>query len=148
MFASKHLRKLSVFNKVISDKPTVSEVLSSYLTQCSEPPWTSYFIKYSSIVDDQWGKSHFNWKVGESNYHILRTGCYPYIKYHCSKRAEQDLTVDDYFFRFIKVCNLGIPCLAYGIAAKFLIKHLEVVHTAKGPVTIYFLYPEDKGSRY
>lgn len=41
---------------------------------------------------------------------------------------------------------LGIPCLAYGIAAMFLIKHSEIVHTEHGDITIYFLYPEDKGS--
>lgn len=129
-------------------KPTSSEVLTCYITQCKEPPWTSYFIKYSDIKDNQWGMSHFNWKVGKSNYHILRTGCYPYIKYHCTKRLEQNLKIDDLFFRAIKVCNLGIPCLVYGIAAIFLIKHEEVVHTDKGNVNIYFLYPEDKGSIY
>ncbi|XP_066249797.1 uncharacterized protein C15orf61 homolog [Euwallacea similis] len=128
--------------------PTSSEVLSSYLKQCQEPPWTSYFVKYNSVNDDQWGNSHFNWKVGDSNYHILRTGCYPYIKYHCSKRKEQDLSLEDQFFRAIKVINLGLPCLTYGIAAIFLIRHKETVHTDKGDITIYFLYPEDKGSLY
>ncbi|KAJ8983394.1 hypothetical protein NQ317_010487 [Molorchus minor] len=129
-------------------KPTASEVLTCYLERCKEPPWTSYFVKYSSITDDQWGKSHFNWKVGQSNYHILRTGCFPYIKYHCTKRDEQNLTIDDYFFRCIKVINLGIPCLAYGLAATFLIKHVEQVETSKGNISIYFLYPEDKGSLF
>ncbi|CAH1109776.1 unnamed protein product [Psylliodes chrysocephalus] len=129
-------------------KPRASEVLTSYIEQCSEPPWTSYFIKYSSIVDDQWGKSHFNWKVGASNYHILRTGCFPYIKYHCTKRSHQNLDIDDIFFRGIKVLNLGLPCLAYGLAAIYLIKHTEVVKTNKGNIKIYFLYPEDKGSLY
>lgn len=99
-------------------------------------------------MDDQWGKSHFNWPAGSSNYHILRTGCYPYIKYHCTKRVHEDLEIQDKFFRFIKVFNLGIPCLAYGIAATALITHEEVVHTPVGEVTIYFLYAEDKGSEY
>nr|CAI5827849.1 unnamed protein product [Callosobruchus analis] len=96
------------FSNKKTNKPTGSEVLTNYLKQCNEPPWTSYFVKYNSVVDDQWGKSHFNWQVGSSNYHILRTGCFPYIKYHCTKRARQDLSVDDYFFRAIKVLNLGI----------------------------------------
>lgn len=26
-------------------RPTASEVLTAYLTQCNEPPWTSYFVK-------------------------------------------------------------------------------------------------------
>ncbi|KAL1501091.1 hypothetical protein ABEB36_006481 [Hypothenemus hampei] len=144
----RHFSKLFNLTNHKSHLPTGSEVLTSYLTQCKEPPWTSYFIKYSSIKDDQWGKSHFNWKVGNSNYHILRTGCYPYIKYHCTKRKEQNLTLEDRFFRVIKVINLGLPCLAYGIAAIYLIRHEELVYTCKGKVTIYFLYKEDKGSLY
>ncbi|CAG9764509.1 unnamed protein product [Ceutorhynchus assimilis] len=135
-------------SKIKVGLPTSSEVLTHYLRQCNEPPWTSYFIKYSSIRDDQWGKSHFNWQVGKSNYHILRTGCYPYIKYHCTKRKAQDLTIEDYFFRVIKVINLGIPCLAYGLAAIYLIRHEEIVNTHKGDIIIYFLYPEEKGSLY
>ncbi|KAG8227945.1 hypothetical protein J437_LFUL018527 [Ladona fulva] len=107
-------------------KPKASEVLTSYLEQLNHPPWTSYFVKYNSIVNDQKGMSHFNWQVGKHNYHILRTGCYPFIKYHCSR----------------------IPCLAYGIAAIFLIRHEEVVHTTNGLVKIYFLYEEKKGSFY
>lgn len=91
----------------LSFKPTSSQVLSCYLKQRSEPPWTSYFVKYSSVLDDQRGWSHFNWHVGSSNYHVLRTGCYPYIKYHCSRRPHQDLTLEDRFFRFIKLINLG-----------------------------------------
>lgn len=43
---------------------------------------------------------------------------------------------------------LGLPCLAYGIAAIYLIRHKETVHTDKGDIVIYFLYPEDKGSLY
>ncbi|XP_046992454.1 uncharacterized protein C15orf61 isoform X1 [Schistocerca americana] len=130
------------------NKPAASEVLNAYLTQCKKPPWTSYFVKYTSVYDDQWGQSHFNWPVQETNYHILRTGCYPYIKYHCTKRPYQDLQLEDTFFRFIKIANLGIPCLAYGLAATLLIKHIEIVHTSKGNVKIYFLYKEDKGSLY
>ena len=42
----------------------------------------------------------------------------------------------------------GIPCLLYGLAATQLIRHTEIVQTSKGPVTIYFLMPEDKGSSY
>nr|CAD7431412.1 unnamed protein product [Timema monikensis] len=129
-------------------KPLASEVLTSYLKQCNEPPWTSYFVKHSSVVNDQWGCSHFNWVVGDSNYHILRTGCYPFIKYHCSRRPYLDLKMEDFFFRVIKTINLGIPCLAYGLAAMFLIRHVELVHTANGDVRLYFLYKEDKGSEY
>lgn len=122
------------FKQDISKTPTSSEVLSAYLKQCKEPPWTSYFVKvgfsrytclwrlllkiqflfqYSSIYDDHWGKSHFNYQVRSSNYHILRTGCFPYIKYHCTKRNVQDLNIDDTFFKVIKVLNLGIFINSY-----------------------------------
>lgn len=117
-------------------KPKASDVLTTYLKQCNEPPWTSYFIKvclsrlifrlyilnhddvknekktiilqYRDVDNDQWGKSHFNWTLASgTNYHILRTGCYPYLKYHCSKCKYQDLSLDDNFFRIMKVINLG-----------------------------------------
>uniref|UniRef100_A0A8D8F5Y7 Uncharacterized protein C15orf61 homolog n=2 Tax=Culex pipiens TaxID=7175 RepID=A0A8D8F5Y7_CULPI len=133
-------------------KPKVSEVLTAYLKQCNEPPWTSYFIKYRDVQNDHFGRSHFNWTlpVTGTNYHILRTGCYPYMKYHCTKRPLQDLSVEDTFFRVIKVLNLGLPMLGYGLAARFLIRHVELVEMGEGrsPVPIYFLYEEDKGSEY
>ncbi len=136
-------------------------MLTCYLAQTHYPPWTSYFVKYSTIQDDQWGFSHFNWTLqqkGENgdgdlvNYHILRTGCYPYIKYHCTKRPHANLWMENEFFRVIKVLNLGLPCLAYGIAATFLLKRrhafIDTVQTSQGPVQIYFLYKEDQGSMY
>ncbi|KAK0169093.1 hypothetical protein PV327_002839 [Microctonus hyperodae] len=129
-------------------KPLASEVLTSYLKQSNEPPWTSYFVKYTDVVNDQRGMSHFNWPVGSSNYHILRTGCFPYIKYHCTKRAKEDLSTDDKFYKAIKIINLGIPTLLYGLAATQMIRHEEIVKTHRGKVLIYFLLPEDKGSRY
>uniref|UniRef100_A0A182J5B4 Uncharacterized protein n=1 Tax=Anopheles atroparvus TaxID=41427 RepID=A0A182J5B4_ANOAO len=132
-------------------KPKVSEVLTAYLRQCNEPPWTSYFIKQSDVENDQFGWSHFNWTLETgTNYHILRTGCYPYMKYHCTRRPWQNLTLEDRFFRCIKVANLGLPQLFYGLAAVFLIRHVEhvVMGAGHGPVPIYFLYEEDKGSLY
>ncbi|VVD03096.1 unnamed protein product [Leptidea sinapis] len=98
---------MSLLRYFMSSRPVVSEVLTAYLKQCNEPPWTSYFVKYKSVCNDQFGMSNFNWKVGSSNYQILRTGCFPYIKYHCSKKEEEDLSSSDRFMRFIKVANLG-----------------------------------------
>lgn len=138
--------KFSPKLSTVKDKPKASEVLTSYLIQRELPPWTSYFVKYSDIVNDQRGFSHFNWKVQDKNYHILRTGCYPYIKYHCTCRSHEDLSMEDSLFRIIKIMNLGLPCLAYGIAAEFLISHREIVQTSKGKVTIHFLYKEDIGA--
>ncbi|KAH0952268.1 hypothetical protein HN011_004028 [Eciton burchellii] len=124
------------------------QVLTSYLLQTREPPWTSYFVRYVDVVNDQRGMSHFNWPAGGSNYHVLRTGCFPYVKYHCSKRPVQDFSGEDRFFKAIKILNLGIPTLVYGLAATRLVRHCEIVRTPRGDVTIYFLLPEDKGSRY
>lgn len=98
----------SCLRKIHSFKPKASEVLTRYLQQRKEPAWTSYFIKLKDIENDQFGMSHFNWKVGESNYQVLRVGCFPFIKYHCSKRPWQNLSFEDGFFRFIKVSNLGM----------------------------------------
>ncbi|UYV61553.1 C15orf61 [Cordylochernes scorpioides] len=134
--------------KYIKSKPYASEVLTCHLKQRQKPPWTSYFIKYKDIINDQFGQSHFNWRVDEANYHILRTGCYPYIKYHCTKRNVEDLSIENNFFKVIKCLNLGLPTLAYGTAARFLISHTEDVDTPRGTVTLYFLIEEDKGSIY
>lgn len=128
------------------------------------------FLKYKDVKNDQWGKSHFNWTLDSgTNYHILRTGCFPYMKYHCSRRPIDDLKMEDYFFRAIKVVSLGkffslnklvpeaesknlvtgIPTVLYGIAAINLIKHVEYVEIPeKGKIPIFFLYEEDKGSMY
>lgn len=102
------------------------------------------------MKNDQRGMSHFNWTLESgANYHILRTACYPYIKYHCSKRIYQDLSLEDKFFRFLKVMNLGLPMLFYGLAAIKLISHKEeVLLKNHKSVFIYFLYKEDKGSQY
>ncbi|KAB7494972.1 Uncharacterized protein Anas_07430, partial [Armadillidium nasatum] len=131
--------------KVLSAKslPLASEVLTYHLKQRKFPYWTSYFIRYKDIINDQRGLSHFNWQIENCNYHILRTGCWPYIK-----RPYQDLSLENKFFKVIKVLNLGLPCLAYGLGASLLISCHETVHTPKGPVNIYFLYEEDKTSRF
>ncbi|XP_068200930.1 uncharacterized protein C15orf61 [Palaemon carinicauda] len=141
-------RILNIFKKGTKARPTSSLVLTTHLKQRDLPHWTSYFVKYSDITSDQRGLSHFNWKVDNVNYHILRTGCWPYIKYHCSRRPHDDLSLEDRFFRILKVMNLGIPCLAYGIGASFLISCEEKIHTPEGTVTIYFLYEEDRGAMH
>ena len=129
-------------------RPFASEVLTSYLKQRKYPHWTSYFVKYKSVVDDQKGKSHFNWTIDDINYIVLRTGCWPFIKYHCTKHPYVNLYKEDIFFTTLKIINLGIPCLAYGVGSYFLIKHTEVVETKYGPISIYFLYKENPHSMY
>lgn len=102
------LRKLlkSPRCKLLS-RPTASEVVSSYIRSSNYPHWTSFFVRYSSLLNDHFGLSSFNWMVDGHNYQILRTGCYPYIKYHCTKREVLDLSLENTFFNVIKVINLG-----------------------------------------
>ena len=141
---------LNIFKK--NSLPKASEVLGCYLKQTDFPPWTSYFVKYKNIHNDHFGYSYFLYTAKNRDvYLIARTGCFPFIKYHCSKVSSFDQTTikyQNYFFNFIKLINFGLPTLAYGISALFLIKHEENVHTSKGSVKIYFLYKENKGSIY
>lgn len=97
------------------------------------------------------GQSSFNWTLDTGvNYHILRTWCWPYIKFHCTQIEIKDLSTENQFYRIIKIMNLGMPLVLYGIAAIFLIKHQEGVHMANGSskIKIYFLIPEEKGSQF
>lgn len=94
--------KVKDFNKL----PTASQVLTAHLEK-RKPAWTSFFLPYKSVINDHWGWSHFNWPAAGYNYQILRTGCYPYMKYHCSRREKSDLTLENNFFIGIKLLNLG-----------------------------------------
>ncbi|XP_076157048.1 uncharacterized protein C15orf61 homolog [Alosa pseudoharengus] len=129
-------------------RPLASEVLTCHLTQRKLPPWTSFCVRYSSIHNDQFGRSNFNWRVQGANYHILRTGCFPFIKYHCTKAPPENLDFEDKFFGTLKVINFGIPCLAYGLGSWMMVSASETVQTTAGPITVYFLYKEREGAQY
>ncbi|KAJ8417212.1 hypothetical protein AAFF_G00284390 [Aldrovandia affinis] len=129
-------------------RPAASEVLTCHLLQRKLPPWTSFCMRYSAVSNDQFGLSNFNWEVPGANYHILRTGCFPFIKYHCTKAPQQDLTWENKFFTTLKVINLGIPTLAYGLGSWLMMGASEIVPTSAGPVTVYFLYKENEGAQY
>lgn len=96
--------------------PLASQVLNSYLKQQNYPHWTSYFVKYKDCVNDQFGQSYFINKCPEKphwRYLILRTGCFPFMKYHCT-RLDPNMIIDEKqikfqngFFNLIKLINLG-----------------------------------------
>jgi len=125
--------------------PKASEVLRCHIRQRNYPPWTSYFISQYDCLNDQFGQSHFEFDIDGRNYHILRTGCFPYIKYHCTQRPKtNDLSSENRLYTFFKIFNLGIPTLLYGLAAIFLIRHYEIVKIEQyGLIKIYFLMKED-----
>ncbi|XP_051580242.1 uncharacterized protein C15orf61-like [Myxocyprinus asiaticus] len=129
-------------------RPAASEVLTCHLTQRKLPPWTSFCVRYSAVINDQFGLSNFNWQVQGVNYQILRTGAFPFIKYHCTRAPPQNLDFENTFFGALKVINLGIPCLAYGLGSWMVVGVTETVQTSGGPVTLYFAYKEAEGARY
>ncbi|XP_004628850.1 uncharacterized protein C15orf61 homolog [Octodon degus] len=129
-------------------KPRASEVLTRHLEQRRLPPWTSFCVPYRAVRNDQFGLSHFNWPVQGANYHVLRTGCFPFIKYHCSRAPWQDLAAQNRFFTALKVINFGIPTFLYGLGSWLFARVTETVHTSYGPITIYFLNKEDEGAMY
>ena len=127
-----------------SNVPKSSEVLRTYLKQRNLTSWTAFYVPRSEVENDLWAWSHFNFEVEKANYHILRTGAYPFIKFHCSRRPKgQDLSLENHFYNWLKVINFGFPCLLYGIAGLIWANHMEKV-TVEGypPVTIYFWYKE------
>lgn len=105
----------NLINGSRSNLPKASEVLNCYLKQENYPHWTAFFLKYKDVINDQFFLSTFiNVTENNSSYLILRTGCFPFIKYHCSKIEKKDhidpesLKLQNHFFNIIKVTNFGI----------------------------------------
>lgn len=91
--------------------PKASKVLDAYLRQ-ENPHWTAFFVKYKDIQNDQFNKTCFIHKLENSEYLILRTGCFPFIKYHCSKVTKKEyqqeqIEFQNKFFNVIKLMNFG-----------------------------------------
>lgn len=97
--------------------PKASEVLNCYLKQENYPYWTSYFVKAKDVLNDQYNMSYFIHKIDNRNrYLVLRTGCFPFIKYHCTKLKQNELVTEydqkqikfqNSFCNLIKIINFG-----------------------------------------
>lgn len=93
--------------------PKASEVLTCYLKQEKGPFWTAFFVKYKDVINDHFEKTCFIHKVDDqTEYLIMRTGCFPFIKYHCSQvtSKEYDPTQIEFqnkFYNLIKLMNFG-----------------------------------------
>lgn len=142
-FAQKVLRRPSPL-----PKPNSSSVLEEQLRQRDYPHWTAWYVPYCDVKNDLWGRSHFNFDVDGRNYHVLRTGAFPFVKFHCSRRPPgQDLFLEDKFYNALKVLNFGLPTLVYGLAGLLWARHRETVRTELGSVTVYFWYKETANAR-
>ena len=68
----------------------------------------SRYVPCCDVENDLWGESHFNFEVEKDiNYHVLRTGAFPFIKFHCSKRRWENLQTENILYCFLKIINLG-----------------------------------------
>ncbi|XP_023339934.1 uncharacterized protein C15orf61 homolog [Eurytemora carolleeae] len=136
---------LSIFRSS-NHLPKSSVVLSSILCSSGLPYWTAFYVPRYQVSNDLWGKSHFNWQVEGENYHILRTGAFPFIKFHCSNRPVEDLQIEDIFYRALKILNLGLPTFAYGLAGLVMTGHMEIFQVENKEITLFYWYKEDRGS--
>ena len=146
--------------KICHIKPKSSIVLETYLKQRNYPTWTAFYVAQSDIQNDLWGQSHFNFSIiqehhsdekinnkqliSRKNYHVLRTGAFPFVKFHCTLRPKEDLTLENIFYNVLKIINFGFPCLLYGIAGLIWADHIELVNIEDypHPIKIYFWYQE------
>uniref|UniRef100_A0A914CVI3 Uncharacterized protein n=1 Tax=Acrobeloides nanus TaxID=290746 RepID=A0A914CVI3_9BILA len=118
----------TILNPRYRYRPTGSEVLSAYIRQREYPPWTSYFVPYKYIQDDQWSQKNYNFDVDGQNYQILRVGCWPYIKYHCTKKPVEDVSKLNKLLKFMTIINFGgLPFVVYGVYSILLISHTDYV---------------------
>ncbi|KAL1228694.1 Uncharacterized protein TSPI_04378 [Trichinella spiralis] len=124
-------------------RPLASDVLRVHLITRQHPAVTSFFIPYRYIQDEHFGQSCFNFEVDKINYRIMRTGCFPFVKYYCNREAPIDNYLTDKFFTILKILNLGIPCLLYGVIAWFLVQSVTTYYINGSKVILYFLLPEE-----
>ena len=141
---------ISRFQRSTANQPKSSEVLKQYLRQRNYPSWTAWYVPYSQVQNDYFSRSHFNFDVDGLNYHVLRTGAFPFIKFHCTRKSiDENLKFQDVFYTILKLLNFGFPTLLYGIAGLLWANHTEQVYMQNYHrfITLYFWYPENVESR-
>uniref|UniRef100_A0A5S6QKI1 Uncharacterized protein n=1 Tax=Trichuris muris TaxID=70415 RepID=A0A5S6QKI1_TRIMR len=92
-------------------RPIASDVLRFHFRRRRFPSVTSFFIPYSDIQDEHFGRP-------------LRISGW------------------NTFFSFLKVANLGFPCLVYGVAATFMVKECTEYIVNGRRVRLFFLLSE------
>ena len=126
---------------------------------------------YADILDDHFGQSNFYFETDDRKYEILRTGCWPYIKYHCTcttsnvplgrfSYAAYDMLLmkkylllavnhcKDFNDKLIRFCKLLLfpACPLYGLAAFGLLfsSKAGLVSYKEGDkiIRLYFLLDE------
>ena len=57
--------RTAIFNLFLPSptRPPSSLVLTCMLRQSKLPQWTAWYVSRGQVVDDQWGRSHFNWQA-------------------------------------------------------------------------------------
>ena len=102
-----------------------------------------FYVSQKDIKNDHFGMSHFNWSVDGTNYHVLRTGCWPFVKYHCTKAPYANLQAGNIFYGVLKLLNFGIPGFLYGIAGLLFTKHIDTVEINSKVIELKFWYKEN-----
>ncbi|CAG9529870.1 unnamed protein product [Cercopithifilaria johnstoni] len=61
-----------LINPFYRHRPFASHIVKSYIQSRKYPTWTSFFLLYRDVQDDNFGDKHFNFNVDGHNYCILR----------------------------------------------------------------------------
>ncbi len=104
-----------------SQLPLLSAILLHRLRQCPTGcEYTSFFVRQSALLDDCASQSvvpMLGWKV-------YRAQCWPFVKLYCRREhvasaatAPPDVHLENKMLGALKIINLGIPFLIYGLAA-------------------------------
>lgn len=108
-------------------------------------PWiTSFFLDLDTCDGHalRW-RSHFRVQVEKANYNILHVGCFPFIKFHCTRaESARSLVLDNILINCLKAINCGVPQIVYGCISWLLITRQETILVDGQILTVSFLRQE------